>query len=154
MPCGIPFHSQASDDNGIGQTSVISLRISLLDANDSPPVCESPLYRASLDEGASTFDPPLIIRARDPDAISQMSYRYPLPPFPPIHIRLTPFNLQISRILSIGSPTTARNDVSNLFSIDKQTGQLYIRDASALDVNHLKAENIFFAVEVRCGRSI
>lgn len=82
----IPLHSQASDDNGIGQTSVISLRISLLDANDSPPVCESPLYRASLDEGASTFDPPLIIRARDPDAVSQMSYRYvwrvarPIPP--------------------------------------------------------------------------
>lgn len=69
------LHSQASDDNGIGQTSVVSLRITLLDANDSPPVCESPLYRASLDEGASTFDPPLIIRARDPDAISQMSYR-------------------------------------------------------------------------------
>lgn len=67
--------AQASDDNGIGQTSVVSLRISLLDANDSPPVCESPLYRASLDEGASTFDPPLIIRARDPDAISQMNYR-------------------------------------------------------------------------------
>lgn len=66
---------QASDDNGIGQTSVVSLRISLLDANDSPPVCESPLYRASIDEGATTFDPPLILKARDPDTVSEMRYR-------------------------------------------------------------------------------
>lgn len=54
----------------------------------------------------------------------------------------------IFRILSNGS-SNASTHVSNLFNIDKQTGQLYIRDASALDVNHLKSEFIFFAVEVR-----
>lgn len=52
-----------------------SVRITLTDANDSPPVCESPLYRASLDEGATTFDPPLIVKARDSDTISDINYR-------------------------------------------------------------------------------
>lgn len=67
---------QATDDEGKGQASVVSLRISLLDANDSPPVCESSLYRASLDEGAKTFDPPLQIKARDPDTVSDINYKY------------------------------------------------------------------------------
>lgn len=66
---------KATDDEGKGQGTVVSLRITVIDANDSPPVCESPLYRASLDEGAMTFDPPLIIKARDPDTISDINYR-------------------------------------------------------------------------------
>lgn len=67
---------QATDDNGFGQTSVVSLRIMLTDSNDSPPVCESSLYRASLDEGAISFDPPLIIKVRDADATTDINYRY------------------------------------------------------------------------------
>lgn len=67
---------QATDDDGKGQASVVSLRITLIDANDSPPVCESPLYRASLDEGATSFDPPLIIKARDLDTVSDINYKY------------------------------------------------------------------------------
>lgn len=46
-----------------------------MDANDSPPVCESPLYRASVDEGAVTFEPALIIKARDPDVVSEINYK-------------------------------------------------------------------------------
>lgn len=68
-------HAQATDDNGLGQTSVVSLRIMLTDSNDSPPVCESSLYRASLDEGAIVFDPPLFIKVRDADSTSDISYR-------------------------------------------------------------------------------
>lgn len=67
---------KATDDEGKGQATVVSLRVILVDANDSPPVCESPLYRASLDEGAMTFDPPLLIKARDPDTVSDINYRY------------------------------------------------------------------------------
>lgn len=66
---------QATDDNGLGQTSVVSLRIMLIDSNDSPPVCENPVYRASLDEGAIFFDPPLFIKVRDADSISDINYR-------------------------------------------------------------------------------
>ncbi|XP_058466683.1 cadherin-87A isoform X2 [Malaya genurostris] len=113
---------KATDDEGRGQTSVVSLRITLLDANDSPPVCESPLYRASVDEGATAFEPPLIIKARDPDVVSEINYRI------------------------IGNDA-----ITHHFQIDKRTGQLTISKSSALDVNHLKSENVFFAVEASDG---
>ena len=67
---------KATDDNGKGQSAVVSLKISVVDANDSPPICESPFYRASVDEGAQSFDSPLIIKARDVDTVSDISYRY------------------------------------------------------------------------------
>lgn len=66
---------KATDDEGRGQGSVVSLRIVLTDANDSPPVCESTLYRATVDEGAELFDPPLQVRVRDPDAVSDVTFR-------------------------------------------------------------------------------
>lgn len=116
----------------------------LIDSNDSPPVCESSLYRASLDEGAVAFDPPLIIKVRDADATTDINYRYALdfqnhfPYWDQLHIRVLfrPF-----RILG-------NDNIQNLFAIDKHTGQLFIKDTVALDVNHLKSENIFFSVEV------
>lgn len=43
------------------------------------------------------------------------------------------------------------DNIQNLFTIDKHTGQLFIKDTVALDVNHLKSENIFFSVEVKFG---
>uniref|UniRef100_A0A8D8JF25 Cadherin-87A n=1 Tax=Culex pipiens TaxID=7175 RepID=A0A8D8JF25_CULPI len=113
---------KATDDEGRGQTSVVSLRITLLDANDSPPVCESPLYRASVDEGATAFEPPLVIKARDPDVVSEINYRI------------------------IGNEAITRH-----FEIDKRSGQLTISKSTALDVNHLKSENVFFAVEASDG---
>lgn len=67
---------KATDDEGKGQSTVVSLRITVIDANDSPPVCESPLYRATLDEAATVFDPPLFIKARDPDTTSDINYKY------------------------------------------------------------------------------
>ncbi|XP_055585161.1 cadherin-87A [Uranotaenia lowii] len=114
---------KATDDEGRGQTSVVSLRITLLDANDSPPVCESPLYRASVDEGATHFEPPLVIKARDPDVVSEINYRI------------------------IGNEAITRH-----FEIDKRSGQLTISRSTTLDVNHLKSENVFFAVEASDGR--
>lgn len=66
---------KATDDEGHGQNSVVSLRIVLRDVNDAPPVCESPLYRATLDEGATVFDPPLQIRVRDPDTVADLTFR-------------------------------------------------------------------------------
>lgn len=66
---------KATDDEGRGQTSITSLRISLTDGNDSVPKCESAVYRASLDEGAASFDPPLFIKARDADILSEISYQ-------------------------------------------------------------------------------
>lgn len=67
---------QATDNEGKGQMSVASLRISVIDANDSPPKCESSIYRATLDEGAMTFDGNgLTIKARDDDVLSEITYQ-------------------------------------------------------------------------------
>lgn len=67
---------KAIDNEGKGQMSVTSLRISVLDANDSPPKCESSVYRATLDEGATQFDGSvLIIKARDEDVLSEITYQ-------------------------------------------------------------------------------
>lgn len=67
---------QATDNKGKGQMSVVSLRISVVDANDSPPKCESNMYRATLDEGSKNFDGVgLIIKARDEDVMSDIDYR-------------------------------------------------------------------------------
>ncbi|XP_015032277.2 cadherin-87A [Drosophila willistoni] len=113
---------KATDDNGQGQTSVVSLRISVNDANDSPPVCESPLYRASVDEGSVVFDSPLVVKARDADSLSSISYRI------------------------IGSP-----QIENIFAIDKQSGQISIRPNASLDVTNLQSDQLIFMVEANDG---
>ncbi|XP_034663045.1 cadherin-87A isoform X2 [Drosophila subobscura] len=113
---------KATDDNGKGQTDRVSLRISVTDANDSPPVCESPLYRASVDEGALVFDSPLIVKARDADTMSSISYR----------IR--------------GS-----EQVEGIFDIDKETGQISIRPNASLDVTNLQSDQLIFVVEANDG---
>ncbi|XP_043864280.1 cadherin-87A [Drosophila mojavensis] len=113
---------KATDDNGQGQTSVVSLRISVSDANDSPPVCESPLYRASVDEGSLVFDSPLVVKARDADTMSSISYRI------------------------IGSP-----QIESIFDIDKRSGQISIRPNASLDVTNLKSEQLIFVVEANDG---
>lgn len=67
---------KAIDNEGKGQMSVTSLRIQVLDANDSPPKCESSVYRATLDEGAMSFDGTgLTIKARDEDVLSEITYQ-------------------------------------------------------------------------------
>lgn len=47
------------DDEGRGQSTVVPLKITLLDNNDNPPVFPRDIYRAVIDEGATKFDPPL-----------------------------------------------------------------------------------------------
>lgn len=59
----------------MGQSSVVSLRITVTDANDSPPVCDNPYYRASVDEGALSFETALLVKAHDADKLSTLTYR-------------------------------------------------------------------------------
>lgn len=40
------------------------------------------------------------------------------------------------------------DNILDLFTIDTHTGQLFIKDTMALDVNHLKSESILFSVQV------
>jgi len=52
----------------------VSLRISLTDANDSPPRFLQDKYRAVVDEGAEKFEPELKVQARDKDKTSKITY--------------------------------------------------------------------------------
>lgn len=114
---------RATDDLGRGQSSVVSLRITVNDENDSPPHCESPLYRSSVDEGAKYFDPPLIVKTRDADSVSDINYRIIAP-----------------------------DPIRQMFRIDKRTGQVSIAPEATLDVNHLKSEHVSFEVEAHDGQ--
>uniref|UniRef100_A0A1I8MKU3 Cadherin domain-containing protein n=1 Tax=Musca domestica TaxID=7370 RepID=A0A1I8MKU3_MUSDO len=112
----------ARDDEGRGQNTVVSLRISVTDANDSPPICESPHYRASVDEGSHVFDAPLFVKARDADTVSDITYSI------------------------IGD-----KHIQETFVIDKESGQITIRPNATLDVTHLNNDNLVFAVEANDG---
>lgn len=50
------------------------MRISLIDANDSPPRFLQDKYRAVVDEGAEKFEPELKVQARDKDKTSKITY--------------------------------------------------------------------------------
>lgn len=58
----IIYHLQATDDEGNGQSTVVPLKISLIDSNDNAPVFTSEIYRAVIDEGATKFEPPLQVQ--------------------------------------------------------------------------------------------
>ncbi|XP_075975917.1 cadherin 87A isoform X2 [Anticarsia gemmatalis] len=65
---------KATDDDGQGQMTVVSLQISLTDSNDNPPVFVTSVYKASIDEDAVKFEPELQVQARDIDASSDIRY--------------------------------------------------------------------------------
>uniref|UniRef100_A0A1A9WEW2 Cadherin domain-containing protein n=1 Tax=Glossina brevipalpis TaxID=37001 RepID=A0A1A9WEW2_9MUSC len=113
---------KATDDNGLGQSSVVSLRILVLDANDSPPVCESPSYRASVDEGSNAFETPLFVKARDADTASDITYRI------------------------LGDEV-----IHDTFVIDKHTGQITLKKNATLEVTPSKNDHLVFAVEAADG---
>ncbi|XP_063893828.1 cadherin-87A [Helicoverpa armigera] len=85
---------KATDDDGAGQMTVVSLQISLTDSNDNPPVFHTPVYKASIDEDAVKFEPELQVQARDIDATSDIRYSIIDPPTHPFSI--DPINGKIS----------------------------------------------------------
>ncbi|CAH0724033.1 unnamed protein product, partial [Brenthis ino] len=77
---------KATDDDGTGQSTVVSLQISLTDSNDNPPVFTTPVYKASIDEDAVKFEPELVVQARDVDTTSDIRYSIVYPPNSPFWI--------------------------------------------------------------------
>ncbi|KAI9552006.1 hypothetical protein GHT06_022343 [Daphnia sinensis] len=65
---------RVTDDEGRGNSALVPLRIDLRDVNDNPPLFEQFVFQASIDEGATKFDPPFKVRARDEDSISVLTY--------------------------------------------------------------------------------
>ncbi|MPC44216.1 Cadherin-87A [Portunus trituberculatus] len=112
---------QAIDNGGEGHTTVVPVRISLEDSNDNPPKFTQQQFRAVIDEGASDFDPPLIVTAEDPDATSSVVYS-----------------------LVGGDPT-------GLFTIDPSTGRVRVAKESGLDMSNLKTDHIILTVEASDG---
>ncbi|VVD05271.1 unnamed protein product [Leptidea sinapis] len=65
---------KATDDDGAGQMTVVSLHVSVLDSNDNAPVFSTRVYKASIDEDATKFEPELQVQARDVDTTSDIRY--------------------------------------------------------------------------------
>ncbi|XP_076275389.1 cadherin 87A isoform X2 [Rhynchophorus ferrugineus] len=64
----------ATDDDGKGQTSTVPLKIILTDSNDNPPTFSQSTYMVYINEGATRFDPEVIIKAIDADKTSRITY--------------------------------------------------------------------------------
>ncbi|CAG9787488.1 unnamed protein product [Diatraea saccharalis] len=77
---------KATDDDGSGQMTVVSLQISLIDSNDNPPTFATPVYKASIDEDAVKFEPELQVQARDVDVSSEIRYSIIEPAIQPFWI--------------------------------------------------------------------
>jgi hypothetical protein len=55
---------QATDNEGEGLSTVVSLKISLTDSNDNPPRFLYHNYRTVVDEGAAKFEPTLQVQVK------------------------------------------------------------------------------------------
>ncbi|XP_015514773.1 cadherin-87A isoform X1 [Neodiprion pinetum] len=108
---------KATDDDGKGQTTSVSLRVGLTDANDSPPQFLQQKYRAVIDEGAEKFEPELKVQARDKDKTSKISY------------------------------TIVGGNEYDLFAIDTDTGEIKIAHKGPLDVTNTTHDWIALSVQ-------
>ncbi|XP_025199596.1 cadherin-87A isoform X2 [Melanaphis sacchari] len=64
----------ATDDNGNGQSNSVTIMILVTDSNDNPPTFIQHSYTSLIDEGVTTFEPPLIVQAIDADKSSSILY--------------------------------------------------------------------------------
>ncbi|CAG2057651.1 unnamed protein product, partial [Timema podura] len=110
---------KAMDDNGKGHSTVVPLMIQVIDANDNPPQFLSQNYKVTIDEGATKFDPPLRVQARDPDKSSEITY----------HI--------------------LEGNINNLFAIDMHSGEITVVNAFGLDMTNVSSDIISLVVEAK-----
>lgn len=110
---------RAADDDGMGQTSIVPLRITLTDNNDNAPMFSQSIYKVFVDEGATRFDPELVIAASDKDKTSHITYA-----------------------LIAGDP-------EKLFYMDPNTGKIRIAKHGGLDLsNDTNTNSILLTIEV------
>ncbi|XP_014253016.1 cadherin-87A [Cimex lectularius] len=112
---------KATDDEGRGLSRVVSLKITLNDNNDNPPVFVSNQYKAIIDEGFAKFEPPLIVQAKDIDKTSEIEY------------------------------SITDGNVNNLFTIDSKTGEILVRDKRGLDMTNVTTDMIHLTVRAFDG---
>lgn len=116
------LHSQATDNEGRGLSTQVSLRIILTDANDNPPVFQHSHYRVAIDEGAKKFQQPLYVAATDPDKTSQVEYY----------------------IVS--------ENVPNLFSLDPHSGEITVADKDGLNMSNVTTGTVVLVVQATDGK--
>lgn len=114
---------RAADDDGMGQTSIVPLRITLTDNNDNAPMFSQSIYKVFVDEGATRFDPELVIAASDKDKTSHITYA-----------------------LIAGDP-------EKLFYMDPNTGKIRIAKHGGLDLsNDTNTNSILLTIEASDGK--
>ncbi|XP_071455526.1 cadherin-87A [Hetaerina americana] len=112
---------KATDDEGHGKSTVVSLKVSLLDANDNPPRFVQDSYRAVIDEGSSNFEPRLFVKAEDPDKTSDISYSI------------------------VGGNT------HNLFSVDPHSGEIKVANPQGLNMTKVSGDLVVLTLEATDG---
>ncbi len=114
----------AKDNNGEGKKSVVSLRITVGDANDNPPVFDKKHHTASIDEGQVQFQPRLILKARDLDESSVLQF------------------------------TVTDGNINNLFAVDAASGEVTVAAAGGLRLDNIPTDMIRLTVEVSDGETV
>ena len=109
---------RVTDDEGRGNSAMVPLRIDLRDVNDNPPVFEQFIFHASIDEGATKFDPPFKVRARDEDSISVLNY------------------------------TIVDGDPSNMFTLDAKTGEVRVTKPIEVNSSQIATEEFNLNIKV------
>lgn len=97
------------------------MRISLIDANDSPPRFLQDKYRAVVDEGAKKFEPELKVQARDKDKTAKITY------------------------------ALVGGNEMGLFSIDQDTGEITIKDKGLVDMTNATHDWIALTIQASDG---
>ncbi|XP_021925581.1 cadherin-87A isoform X2 [Zootermopsis nevadensis] len=112
---------KAIDDDGNGHSTVASLMISVLDSNDNTPQFTNQNYQITIDEGATKFEPPLQVQARDADKTSHVTY------------------------------SIIEGNVNNLFSINPLSGEITVSDHRGLDMTNVSNDVIVLTVQASDG---
>lgn len=109
---------KVTDDQGRGNSALVPLRIGLVDVNDNPPRFEKFLFHATVDEGATKFDPPFRVRAIDDDSTSILTY------------------------------TIMDGDPGGMFSLDAKTGDVRVVKPLEVNSSHVPTEEFTLTIQV------
>lgn len=115
---------RVTDDQGRGNSALVPLKINLVDVNDNPPLFEKFLWMASVDEGATKFDPPFRVRAIDDDATSVLNY------------------------------TIVEGNESRMFSLDAKTGDVRVLKPLEVNSSQVATEEFTLTIQVRSVQRI
>ncbi|XP_011407489.2 PREDICTED: protocadherin Fat 4-like [Amphimedon queenslandica] len=123
---------RAQDHNpSVGSPGYANVVIRILDVNDNSPLFSPSSYQASMPEDASSDDLIVKVRATDADSTSNSDISF-----------------EITDVQTVGSvtPTDAQADnLTDLFSVDPTTGDLYLSTDRSFDYESVQIYNVYIA---------